>query len=144
MPRSSVRVLRSSLVAIGIIVLIPTAFAGSKVPVPRIVRPPDRFFQEGSNLAVVVGYDGANNGSSRRRSNMSIQLVVDGALIEQRTLPSDGGVSRFQVAINSEDPISLIQVCIQRGALDPRIECVEKREQQGLGNLTGSAARSRR
>jgi hypothetical protein len=55
MPRSSVRVFRSSLVAFGIIALIPTSSAGSKVPVPRIVQPPDRFFQEGSDLAVVWG-----------------------------------------------------------------------------------------
>ena len=116
MARSSMCVLRSSLVAFGIIALIPTTFAGPKVPVPRIVQPPDRFFQEGSNLAVVVGYDGANAGPSQRRSNMSIQLVVDGALIEQRILPSDGGLSTFQVPINSEDPISFVQVCIQPGS----------------------------
>lgn len=114
MPRSAF-VRRSSLVALGIIVLIPASFAGSTPPVPTIVQPPDRFFQEGNKLAVVVGYEGSNNGSSQRRSNLSVQLIVDGTLIEQRPVPSDGGVSTFTVSTNSEAPISLIEVCVQQG-----------------------------
>lgn len=115
MLRSVTCVVRSPLVALGITVLIPASFAGSNLPAPRIVQPPDRFFQESSNMAVVVGYDGANNGSSQLRPNMSVQLIVDGALIEQRPVPTDGRVSTFTVLTNSENPISLIEVCVQQG-----------------------------
>ncbi len=135
MPRSAVRVLRFSLVAFGIIASIPPSFSEPKVPVPRIVHPPDRFFQEGSNLAVDVGYDGADNGSKQRRSDMSIQLIVDGALIEQRTLPSDSEVSTFTVPVNAEDPISLIQVCIQQGSSGSDNRVCRQVRAAGIGDL---------
>ena len=114
MHRSTLRVVCATLMTLVNLALIPESNAAASVPQPTIVQPPDRFFQEGSALDVVVSFSGANSGEGQRRANMTIQLMVDGALVEERALPSAGGVSSFTVAANPADPIGLIQVCVSK------------------------------
>ena len=112
MRRASVRFLWAPLLGLGILALIPAAAAGANAPVPTIVQPPDRFFQEEDVLDVVVSYERPDGASSQHRAKVSIQLIVDGAVIEERTLAPDVVVSTFEVPIDHEDPIGLIQVCV--------------------------------
>jgi hypothetical protein len=90
--------------------------AGTHPPTPTIIRPPDRFFQGSSALDVVVSYGSSTAPSDPRHAKLSIQLVVDGAVIEERALASDVGVSSFVVPVNPTDPVALIQVCIRQGS----------------------------
>jgi hypothetical protein len=108
------------------------------VPTPTIVQPPDRFFQEGSVLDVVVRHESSDASTTRRASRNKIQLIVDGALFEERTLRSDAGVSSFSIPINRDEAIGLIQVCIGRpgSQLDDRkcqrVRAAGPREFDGL------------
>ena len=114
MHRSAVRVLWYSFLVLATTAPVPDLMAGTNVPAPTIVQPPDRFFEEGSVLDVVVRHETSDTPTARRASRNKIQLIVDGALIEERTLRMDASVSTFSIPINREDPIGLIQVCIGR------------------------------
>lgn len=114
----------SLLLALGIVALIPVSEAEARSPVPTIVQPPDRFFQDGNVLNVVVSHERPSAPSTRRGARMAIQLMVDGELAEERVLPSGTSVSTFVVPIHPEDPIGLIQVCIGRtGSQSADREC---------------------
>ena len=113
------------LVALMSVVMSSASNAATAVPQPTIVRPPDRFFEEGSSLDVVVSYGLARAGT--RRANLSVQLTVDGALVAEGPLPAGGGVSTFTVPVNPEDPIALIQVCIVRSGAAPDRACTRVR-----------------
>jgi len=124
MYRSNVRVLWFSFLAFAFMALVPDLMARTNVPAPTIVQPPDGFFLEGSVLDVVVRYETPDTSMARRASRTQIQLVVDGAVIEERPLRSDAGVNTFSIPINRDDPIGLIQVCIGRaGSQSDDREC---------------------
>ncbi|MBZ5637549.1 MAG: type II secretion system protein GspG [Acidobacteriia bacterium] len=124
MSRSAARMTWSLLLALGILALIPASGAEARPPAPTIVQPPDRFFQEGNVLDVVVSLGGSSTASIRRGARTEIQLIVDGEVIEERNLASDVGVSTFEVPVNPEDPIGLIQVCArQAGSRSDDREC---------------------
>lgn len=114
MHRSAVRVLWFSFLALATTAPVSDLLAGTNVPTPTIVQPPDRFFEEGSVLEVVVRHETSDTPTARRASRNTIELIVDGVLLEERTLRSDATVSTFSIAINPDDPIGLIEVCIGR------------------------------
>jgi hypothetical protein len=119
MPGSAARIPWISLVLVASLASIPTATAATGAPTPTIVQPPDRFFQEGDVLDVIVSYDRSNAGSSPRRASVSVQLMVDGRVTEERTLAPSVSVSTFVVPVNAEDPIGLIQVCVRQSGSGP-------------------------
>jgi Bacterial type II secretion system protein G. len=104
-------------VALAILTVMSALQAAASVPTPTIVQPTDRFFQEGNALEVVVTYDRSDTGSSPRRANASVQLVVDGVVLEERALGATEVVSRFAIPVTADDAIILIQVCVQQAGL---------------------------
>lgn len=103
-----------SLLALAILALVPTSEAAANLPAPTIIQPPDHFFQEGSVLDVVVNHRTGDAATTRHDARMEIQLIVDGEVIEERKLPSDVRISRFEVPIDPDDAIGLIQVCVRQ------------------------------
>ncbi len=113
MLRSTAPMCCLALVGLSSVALVPASPAATHTPLPTILQPPDRFFQEDDVLDVVVSCASPDALVTRRGSRLTIRLLVDGVVIENRTVGSDFGASVFQVPINADDPIGLIQVCVR-------------------------------
>ena len=99
---------------IGIAILaLASSTSGAAPPAARIVAPPDRFFQEGTALDVVVAYVGPGGGRT------TLQLLVDGSELEERNVTSGRGTVTFVVPLDGSNPVSLIQVCASVGSARP-------------------------
>src|SRR2546426_10260648 len=90
MTRPSTRMMCALLLEAGILTLAPPASAGGARTV-SIVQPPDRFFQDGPALDVVVAYAGQVGSQNRSDGGSRLQLIVDGTVVEERVLASDIG-----------------------------------------------------
>lgn len=104
----------SRTLVIGIAILaLASSTNEAAPPAARIVAPPDRFFQEGTALEVVVAYVSLGGGRT------TLQLLVDGSELEERNVTSGRGTVTFVVQLDGGNPVSLIQVCASVGSARP-------------------------